>query len=416
MPLVGSPIELIMPPSTSAARGGGLPARYSRDTVFATMAPRRLMSITWARSVEKQPEPGMIGFFSVTDPILTLMSTIRPPPHLTNHFSAHSRASGNPVWVPASAGTSGEKLPSDRLLHVEYRAFDADPAQLFLAVHFEGADADVAGAEPARHHLLHRHLTRNVARFADALHQLEQPVRAAGEKRIGAFLRDQSVEDFFDVLHRARAVGVEHTDDVAGLGEQRAGHDEILVARREDRGDADAVLLRQLRDRPQRRDTDAAAEHHDVAPRRIEMKADAERPDHVELVTRPQRRQPARAAPDALVEKLDAALRAIDAIDALRTAEEQFADIGRRAQQIEELARIDRERLRRSLYHQVLVFGIDPGVGHDRAQRFLGRDRTRLGRRRALADDEGIGSEGLRCWHASPMGQASPKIKICTNF
>ncbi len=27
MPLVGSPIELIMPPSTSAARGGGLPAR-----------------------------------------------------------------------------------------------------------------------------------------------------------------------------------------------------------------------------------------------------------------------------------------------------------------------------------------------------------------------------------------------------
>ena len=71
MPLVGSPIELIMPPSTSAARGGGLPARYSRETVLATSAPSRFKSITWARSVEKQPDAGMIGFFSVTAPILT---------------------------------------------------------------------------------------------------------------------------------------------------------------------------------------------------------------------------------------------------------------------------------------------------------------------------------------------------------
>ena len=75
-----------------------------------------------------------------------------------------------------------------------------------------------------------------------------------------------------------------------------------------------------------------------------------------ELVTRPQRRQAARAAPDAFVEKLDAAAHAIDAVDALRAAEEQFADVGRRAQQIEELPRIDRARLRRASLHD-RVFG-----------------------------------------------------------
>src|SRR5579864_1748411 len=413
MPLVGSPIELIMPPSTSAARGGGLPARYSRETVFATMAPRRLMSITWARSVEKQPEPGMIGFCSVTDPILTLMSTIRPPPALPNPFgNRHCERSeaiqgplaAKPGLLRRFAPRNDENLPSDRLLHVEHRAFDADPAQFLLAVDLEGADADVAGAEPACHHLLHRHLARNVVRLAEALHQLQQSVRAAGEERVGALLRDQPVENLFDVLHRARAVGVEHADHLAGFGEQRAGHDEILVARGQDRGDADAVLLRQLRDWAQRGDADAAAEHDDVAIARIEMKADAERADHVELVTRPERRQPARAAPDAFVQKLDAAARTVDAIDALRAAEEQFADVGRRAQEIEELPRIDGERLLLRLDHQVLVFGIDPGVGHHRAQRFLGRNRARLGRRRAFADDEGVGCKGFGCWHGSSMG------------
>ena len=91
--------------------------------------------------------------------------------------------------------------------------------------------------------------------------------------------------------------------------------------------------LASLRDRARGYDaTDAAAEHDDVAPRRIEMKADAERADHVELVARPERRQAARAATDTFIEKLNAAARAVDAIDALRAAEEQFADIGRRAQ------------------------------------------------------------------------------------
>src|SRR6266496_6293461 len=80
IPLVGRPIELIIPPSTSDTRGGGLPARNSRETVFATRAPSRFKSITCARSVEKHPDAGMIGFLSVTLPIFTLMSTIRPPP------------------------------------------------------------------------------------------------------------------------------------------------------------------------------------------------------------------------------------------------------------------------------------------------------------------------------------------------
>ena len=53
MPLVGRPMELIMPHSSSATRGGGLPMRYSRDTVLATSAPRRLTSMICAMSVEK---------------------------------------------------------------------------------------------------------------------------------------------------------------------------------------------------------------------------------------------------------------------------------------------------------------------------------------------------------------------------
>ncbi len=103
------------------------------------------------------------------------------------------------------------------------------------------------------------------------------------------------------------AIGVEHADDVAGLAEERIGHDEVGIARGEDRGDADIVVARKLRDRPERRDADAAAEHDDVAPGRIEPEADAERPDHIEVVALLQRREPARAAADAFVEKLDAA-------------------------------------------------------------------------------------------------------------
>src|SRR5215468_559401 len=149
MPLVGRPMELIMPPSTSDTRGGGLPARNSRDTVFATSAPSRFKSITCARSVEKHPDAGMIGFLSVTLPIFTLMSTIRPPP--------------------------ADRTPAHR-----YR-----PAQLLLAVDLEGAHADVTRAEPAGHHLLHGDLAGDAVRLAEALHQLEQPVGAAGEKCIG---------------------------------------------------------------------------------------------------------------------------------------------------------------------------------------------------------------------------------------
>ena len=71
---------------------------------------------------------------------------------------------------------------------------------------------------------------------------------------------------------------------------------------------------------------------------------------------------------------------AVDAIDALRAAEKQFADVGRRAEQVEELARRDSQRLGRSLDDEMLVFGIYPVVEHHRAQRLFGRDMC--GRRR----------------------------------
>ena len=104
------------------------------------------------------------------------------------------------------------------------------------------------------------------------------------------------------------AVAVEHRNDGADLAEQIGRHHEVGAARRQDRGDADAALAGKLRDRRERRQPDAAAEHHDVLPCGIEMKADPERADHVEPVARLERRQPAGAAADAFVEKLDAAV------------------------------------------------------------------------------------------------------------
>jgi hypothetical protein len=143
-----------------------------------------------------------------------------------------------------------------------------------------------------------------------------------------------------------------------------------------------------MRDRRQRRQPDAAAQHHDVAPPRIEMETNAERADHVEHVALLQGREALGAAADAFVEELDAAARGVDAVDALRPPQPQFARIGRRAQQVEELARIDGERLRRRHDHEMLVFVVDPFVGHDGAQRFFRRN-MRLGRRQlAFADDE----------------------------
>ena len=118
------------------------------------------------------------------------------------------------------------------------------------------------------------------------------------------------------------------------------------------------------------------------------MKADAERPDDVEHVAGLDCGEAVGAASHALVEKLDAAVGAVDAIDALRPAQPQFAGIGRRAQQIEELARLDGHRLGRRHQHQVLVVLVDPGVGDDRAQRLLGRNMGIGGGRLALAYDE----------------------------
>ena len=339
MPLVGSPMELIIPPSTSATRGGGLPARNSRETVFATSAPRRLRSITCARSVEKAPDAGMIGFFE------------RHAPDLHTH-----------VYHPTASCRSNTG------------PFDANAAQLLLAVDLEGAHADVAGPEPASHDLLHGDLAGNAVRLAEAFHQLKEPVGAAGEEGIGFALRDQRLQDAFHVLDCARAVAVEHADDVADFREQVVGHHEFGAARAQNRGDANAGFARELRDRRHGGKPHAAAEHDDVLPGRIDGEAHAERPHHVERVAAIERRQPVRAAADAFVEKLDAAVLAVDAVDALRPAQPQLAFVGRRAEQIEELAGLDFERLGRGFDDEMLVFGVDPVVGDDRAQRFFGRD------------------------------------------
>ena len=50
IPFPGNPIDWIMPTSVSAILGVGLPTRNSRETVLATIAPRRLRSIISAKS------------------------------------------------------------------------------------------------------------------------------------------------------------------------------------------------------------------------------------------------------------------------------------------------------------------------------------------------------------------------------
>src|SRR5437667_75179 len=103
-------------------------------------------------------------------------------------------------------------------------------------------------------------------------------------------------------------------------------------------------------------------------PRRcINRKADAERPDHVELIARFEGRQSVGAAADAFVEKLDPAVLPIDPIDALWAAQPQLPGIRRGAEQIEELTGLDRERLGRGIHDQMLVFGIHPLVRDHRA-------------------------------------------------
>src|SRR3990172_7399409 len=74
------PMELSMPASVSATRGTGLPIRRLGVTLFVTSAPRRPRSIACAYSWAKQPEAGMTGSFSISDPMVTRVSTKLPLP------------------------------------------------------------------------------------------------------------------------------------------------------------------------------------------------------------------------------------------------------------------------------------------------------------------------------------------------
>ena len=72
-------------------------------------------------------------------------------------------------------------LPSQTLLQVEDRPFDADAAQLLPASTLERAHAYVTGPNRTRHDLLHRGLARNAVLARDALHELQKTIRAAGD-------------------------------------------------------------------------------------------------------------------------------------------------------------------------------------------------------------------------------------------
>src|ERR1700722_3122809 len=99
-------------------------------------------------------------------------------------------------------------LPSHGLLQIEHRAIAAHPLQRPYAIDLEGADAYVAGAKSANHDLLDGDLTGNIVFLAEALHQLQQSVGAAGEKRIRLVRLDQAFDNLFDILNRAAAIGI----------------------------------------------------------------------------------------------------------------------------------------------------------------------------------------------------------------
>src|SRR5262249_24700931 len=113
-------------------------------------------------------------------------------------------------------------LPSEALLQVEHRTFDAHAAHLLLAVDLEGAHADVAGAEAAGHDLLHRRLAGNPVLPRHALHELKEPVRAAGIERIRFFLPDQFQDHGSHVPPRPRATRVQHLMTVPTLSKRSA--------------------------------------------------------------------------------------------------------------------------------------------------------------------------------------------------
>ena len=112
---------------------------------------------------------------------------------------------------------------------------------------------------------------------------------------------------------------------------------------------------------------DAAAEHHDVLPIRLQLEADAERTREVEIVARIEHRHAAGAAAFGLVEKFDLTGVPVDAVDAHRPAHPDLGAIGRRAEQVEHLPGIGLQRVLVHLEHDVLVFFVDRMVGDDGA-------------------------------------------------
>ena len=193
-------------------------------------------------------------------------------------------------------------------------------------------------------------------------------------------MRDQLLDDGFDIFDRAGAVAVEHTHHLADLAEQLVCHHQFGRTGRQDGGDADAILRRKLRDRPEGGEADAPPQDHDVLPAWAKREPDAERPHHVAIIAGLERRHAPRATPHAFVEEFEVSPGGVHGIDALGAPQPQIAVIGRGAENVEELAWPAFQMLGRSLDDQMLVFGIDPDIADDLGDGFLGRDvRRRIG-------------------------------------
>ena len=201
--------------------------------------------------------------------------------------------------------------------------------------------ADVAGAEPAGHDLLHGDLARDAVLPAEPLHQLHEPVRAAGVERIRPALPRSAARRIASTFSTALLPSVSSTEiDLADL--RRTGRPPSRIRRCARSGSRSRATPFS----PASCEIGAKVASPTPRPSTTTLfqpgssvKPTPERPDHVERVADRERREPAGAAADAFVEELDAAGRAVDPVDALRPAQPQLAHVGRGTQQVEELAR-----------------------------------------------------------------------------
>jgi hypothetical protein len=164
--------------------------------------------------------------------------------------------------------------------------------------------------------------------FSKLLHQLQQAVGAASEEGIGLALGDQAFNNSLDIFNRARVVGIEDRDDLsAQLFEHLLRHQNVRFACAENSSDAHAMIGCKLRQWRQRREPDAASEHHDIFPVRFELETVSQRSGDIELTAWFEFRHAASAAPLGLVEELDPTGGFVDPVHTHRPAHPDFGAI-----------------------------------------------------------------------------------------